>query len=269
MISYFSVDNLTANLGAAGLNKLSNDKMNGTAKNIIYYNSGYYQINETTTVENNKKIGTKFDTISDDDFISVTAPEMGTDFDAVWRNADGSITTHGFMQVKDSSAIYTYKGASFAEKAAPPVVTTTTTPIVTTTVSEVSTTTETKTETVPTDSEAPGSDTTTATATHTETATLPVTTTSTNTDSETPSPTTTTTQAIIPGDVLLGDINMDGKVNLADAVLLNKAVSDTVDLNAAQRLNADCNADTDLDARDAQSLLRFLTHIIDSLPAVD
>lgn len=269
MISYFSVDNLTANLGAAGLNKLSNDKMNGTAKNIVYYNSGYYQINETTTVENNKKIGTKFDTISNDDFISVTAPEMGADFDAVWRNADGSITTHGFMQVKDSSAIYTYKGASFAEKAAPPVVTTTTTPIVTTTVSEVSTTTETKTETVPTDSEAPGSDTTTATATHTETATLPVTTTSTNTDSETPSPTTTTTQAIIPGDVLLGDINMDGKVNLADAVLLNKAVSDTVDLNAAQRLNADCNADTDLDARDAQSLLRFLTHIIDSLPAVD
>ena len=59
---------------------------------------------------------------------------------------------------------------------------------------------------------------------------------------------------------------MDGKVALVDAVMLNKAVADVVTLDKQARANADCNADGELNAQDAVSLLRFLVHTADSLP---
>ena len=63
-----------------------------------------------------------------------------------------------------------------------------------------------------------------------------------------------------------GDANLDGRVDITDAVQLNKAVAGQVKLNAQASKNADCNGDDGLDSSDATSLLRFLTHIIDSLP---
>ena len=87
------------------------------------------QVGEKTAIDNknNTKVGTKGAAISDDDFEAVTAPQMGTDFDTAWRNSDGSINTHGFMQVKESSALYSILGAKFQQIDTPPVVTTATT----------------------------------------------------------------------------------------------------------------------------------------------
>ena len=106
-------------------------------------------------------------------------------------------------------------------------------------------TTTTTTTTVTTDSEQPGTSTTTAAST-------------------TAKPGSDTNQA--NPDVLYGDVNVDGKVSLVDAVMLNKAVADVVTLGDAARANADCNVDKEINGTDAIILLQFLSPIIDELP---
>lgn len=103
--------------------------------------------------------------------------------------------------------------------------------------------------------------------------TTTTTTTTVTTDPEQPgtSTTTTTSTTAKPGsetnpDVLYGDVNVDGKVSLVDAVMLNKAVADVVTLGDAARANADCNVDKEINGTDAIILLQFLSHIIDELP---
>ncbi len=78
--------------------------------------------------------------------------------------------------------------------------------------------------------------------------------------------TTTTTPAVVDPDMLYGDINLDGKVGLVDAVLLNKAVADVVTLSDQARKNADCNANGEVNGEDSIVLLQFLVQIIDVLP---
>ena len=65
-----------------------------------------------------------------------------------------------------------------------------------------------------------------------------------------------------------GDVNLDGQVDLADAVLLNKAVAGTVVLNEQAAKNADCNSDGVRDANDSMVLLMFLVHLVNDLPHV-
>ena len=65
---------------------------------------------------------------------------------------------------------------------------------------------------------------------------------------------------------LYGDANLDGRVDITDAVLMNKAAAGQVELSAQARANADCMADNVLSSDDALSLLQFLVHIISSLP---
>jgi len=81
--------------------------------------------------------------------------------------------------------------------------------------------------------------------------------------------TTTTTNggSVTPGDVLLGDTNLDGRVDITDAVLLNKKAANAVDFNAQQLLNGDCyDQNGEIDGNDATALLKFLVHIIKALP---
>ena len=106
-------------------------------------------------------------------------------------------------------------------------------------------TTTTTTTTVTTDPEQPGTSTTTTTSTTAKPGS----------DTNLPTP-----------DVLYGDVNVDGKVSLVDAVMLNKAVADVVTLGDAARANADCNVDKEINGTDAIILLQFLSHIIDELP---
>lgn len=66
--------------------------------------------------------------------------------------------------------------------------------------------------------------------------------------------------------VLYGDVNLDGRIDVVDAVLLNKAASGSITLNPQALKNADCNANGELGAGDALVLMRFLVHLITSLP---
>ena len=77
---------------------------------------------------------------------------------------------------------------------------------------------------------------------------------------------TTASSSEVLGQVLYGDVNLDGRVDITDAVLLNKATAGVVTLNDAARQNADCDADGMTDTNDATVLLRFLVQIINNLP---
>ncbi len=78
-----------------------------------------------------------------------------------------------------------------------------------------------------------------------------------------------TTTAKTPDDVLYGDVNIDGKVDLSDAIILNKACADAVTLSGKSVLNADCDANGSIDTSDAIALLKFLVHLITSLPSTE
>lgn len=162
----------------------------------------------------------------------------------------------------------------------PPVVTTepivTTEPVITTIVTESQTifsdTTEsvpntvtetTVTEPVPTETAPP----VTTGSTNSETVSVTVTTNTIHTaTSVTTASATRPTATAAPASVLYGDINLDGKIELADAVLLNKATADVIVLNDTARTNADCVADGEVNGRDAIALLQFLVQIVDTLP---
>ena len=65
-----------------------------------------------------------------------------------------------------------------------------------------------------------------------------------------------------------GDTNLDGRVDITDAVLLNKAAAGAVSLAAQAAKNADCNANGEVGSDDAVSLMKFLVQIIKNLPEV-
>ena len=76
-----------------------------------------------------------------------------------------------------------------------------------------------------------------------------------------------TSGGTVEGSVLYGDVNSDGRVDITDAVMLNKVVAGAVTLdNAVQRKNADCNGDGEVTGSDSTVLLQFLVSIINTLP---
>ena len=71
----------------------------------------------------------------------------------------------------------------------------------------------------------------------------------------------------LPDDTgICGDVNLDGKVNLLDSVLLAKAVNGSVTVNDMQKKNMDCDGDGEISSNDATTLMQFLVHAVDSLP---
>ena len=64
---------------------------------------------------------------------------------------------------------------------------------------------------------------------------------------------------------LIGDVNQDGRVDIADAVLLNKCVNGSVTYNEIQKANMDCNGDGVISADDSLTLLKFLIQLINQL----
>ena len=264
----------------------SNDKYVGTYENGVYYNSGYYQVDAKTAIKNGAKIGTKLSAApAASDFITMAkAPEQGTDFDAVWRNADGSLNPGGLYETADSSSYKTmgyhmYNGSIVV----PPTTTTSTsseqqtTTTTTTAVQPTETTTGSETSAQPTETAVKTSETSaqptettaapatsdTADTTEQSTATTPVSSGDSNTE------TTQTTASEVTSQSLYGDVNLDGKVDITDAVLLNKAVAGVVTLNASQQKNADCMADGELSTNDSTVLLQFLVRIVTSLPVTE
>ena len=108
--------------------------------------------------------------------------------------------------------------------------------------------------------------TTTETTTTETTAATTIETTATTTATTAATTATVGTTVSINPDVFYGDVTLDGDVDLADAVLLNKAVAGSVTLNQQAALNADCNSDGKRSADDSMVLLKFLVHLVNGLP---
>lgn len=141
----------------------------------------------------------------------------------------------------------------------------------TTTSSETSDSTESETTTTTTVSETSDSSDTTEATTDTTSATDDSTASVSDTSSETTttSATTESSETPIEGPSLYGDVNLDGRVDITDAVLLNKIVSGQVTVNGQAAANADTTADGSVSSDDAISLLKFLVQIVTSLPITD
>ena len=116
--------------------------------------------------------------------------------------------------------------------------------------------------------------TTTSTTTTSNSATTTTTSKTTAKTSGSTSATTTTkstgTTVTEPLVAFYGDVNCDGRVDISDAVLLNKAVSGAVKLSTAQQiLNSDCDANGETGSNDALVLLKFLVSLVTELPCTD
>lgn len=108
--------------------------------------------------------------------------------------------------------------------------------------------------------------TTETTETTTDTTSASTTTsTTTVTTATTGSSTATQTTPDYKANALYGDVNLDGKVDLADAILLNKAVADVVKLEGQAVENADCAYNGEVNSDDALTLLRFLVKLVNSI----
>ena len=109
--------------------------------------------------------------------------------------------------------------------------------------------------------------TTTTSATTTTTAKPTSTTEKTTTTVGSTETTTTTEEVIIP---LYGDVNCDSRVDITDAVMLNKAIAGVVTLGTRQqKANADCDGDGEIASNDAVALLKFLVSLVKQLPYAD
>ncbi len=63
-------------------------------------------------------------------------------------------------------------------------------------------------------------------------------------------------------ELYLGDVNLDGEVTIADVTLLQKYISDMVDLNKEQLLTADADKNGSINIDDATTIQKVLVDII-------
>ena len=110
--------------------------------------------------------------------------------------------------------------------------------------------------------------TTTTTVTNATTAESEATTTSatevTTTESK---PATTTSLTEAGAEIYYGDVNQDGVVDLADAIVMNKALANVITLSESAGKCADCYDDGILDDKDATILMRFVIGKINDVPS--
>ena len=149
---------------------------------------------------------------------------------------------------------------------------TTTTKATTTTKPSKTTTTNATTTTKPNKTTTTKVTTTTkpskATTTKVTTTTKPNKTTTTNVTTTTKPSKTTTTNATTTNTAIpsYGDVNLDGKVDILDAVYLNRYLATLIQFSDAQIANADCYQDGVLDDQDTTALMQFIILLIDDLP---
>ena len=145
-------------------------------------------------------------------------------------------------------------------------VTTTTKPNKTTTTKVTTTTKPSKTTTTNATTTTKPNKTTTTKATTTtkpsKTTATKVTTTTKPSKATTTKVTTTTTTTISS----YGDVNLDGKVDIVDAIFLNKYLATLIQFSDAQVANADCCQDGVLNDQDTTALMQFIILLIDDLP---
>ena len=201
--------------------------------------------NATTTTKPSKTTTTKATT--------TTKPSKTTTTNATTTTKPNKTTTTNATTTTKPSKTTTTKA------------TTTTKPNKTTTTKATTTTKPNKTTTTKATTTTKPSKTTTTNAT---TTTKPSKTTTTNATTTTKPSKTTTTNATTTNTAIpsYGDVNLDGKVDILDAVFLNKYLATLVQFSDAQMANADCCQDGVLNAQDTTALMHFIILLIDNLP---
>ena len=63
-----------------------------------------------------------------------------------------------------------------------------------------------------------------------------------------------------------GDANLDGVIDLRDAIVINKYLAGSITLSETALKNGDCNADSNTDEEDANILIQFVIMAITELP---
>ena len=107
-------------------------------------------------------------------------------------------------------------------------------------------------------------DTTDVSGETTETTTVTETTDTTDVSGETTETTTVTTDSGTSSENICGDTTMDGKVDLVDAVLLNKFLAGAVTFTDQQVTNANCDQTDGTDTvgeEDTTALIRFVLNM--------
>ena len=110
---------------------------------------------------------------------------------------------------------------------------------------------------------------TTTTTTKATTTTKPSKTTTTKVTTTTKPNKTTTTKATTTTTTTIssyGDVNLDGMVDILDAVFLNKYLATLIQFSDAQMANADCCQDGVLNDQGTTALMQFIILLIDDLP---
>ena len=210
----------------------------------------------TTTTKPNKTTTTKATTTTAK---ATTKPSKTTTTKVTTTTKPSKTTTTKVTTTTKPSKTTTTKATTTTKpnKTTTTKVTTTTKPSKTTTTNATTTTKPSKTTTTNATTTTKPSKTTTTKAT---TTTKPSKTTTTNATTTT---ITTTTNTAIPS---YGDVNLDGKVDILDAVFLNKYLATLIQFSDAQMANADCCQDGVLNAQDTTALMQFIILLIDDLP---
>ncbi|MDD6645289.1 MAG: dockerin type I repeat-containing protein [Oscillospiraceae bacterium] len=75
----------------------------------------------------------------------------------------------------------------------------------------------------------------------------------------------TASAVTVSSDNIMGDVDGDGVISIADATTIQKYVTFMVDLDYEQLAVADTNGDRNVDIRDATQIQRYLVQFIPSL----
>ncbi|MDE6777184.1 MAG: dockerin type I repeat-containing protein, partial [Oscillospiraceae bacterium] len=234
LMSYTNADKVSKT-NAKGI-KLSSDKFVGEMKNSVYYNSGKYYFAKSETMTNGAKLGDVI-TPADSDFVTLSVPEMGTDFHTAWRNADGSPKPASFAETPSDGTYATlgYHMASGVTQTATPAVSSnaTTDPI-------EPTPSETKPE-----------------------ETKPEETKPEDTKPEDTKPEDTKPEETTPTDTIVwGDANVDGQVDILDIITMNKTVLSQRKLEGQGFKNADVDQNGILEAKDSLNVMNLIVKLL-------
>ena len=198
---------------------------------------------------------------------TTTKPSKTTTTNATTTTKPSKTTTTKVTTTTKPSKTTTTKATTTTKpsKTTTTKATTTTKPSKTTTTKATTTTKPNKTTTTKATTTTKPSKTTTTKVT---TTTKPNKTTTTKATTTTKPSKTTTTNATTTNTAIpfYGDVNLDGKVDILDAVYLNKYLATLIQFSDAQVANADCCQDGVLNDQDTTALMQFIILLIDDLP---
>lgn len=109
---YRCLDAYVANCVSYTTNKTSDKFVNLSAAYLVFYNSSkWYKVTDLQVMNTGSSTsrGTVISTgITSSDFTNATIPTVGTNFDTLWRNSNGTLNTNGVATISSSSSYATF-----------------------------------------------------------------------------------------------------------------------------------------------------------------